>query len=201
MNSKYFRLILSIIILGVILYFIYRFRDEDVLIGMLIAYIIGILAIYQDIIRNWIFRPILVPCIKISKSITVAGVPTKYYNLNIKNKGFISAINIRVKIKSEIDKEWLSLLRPFWAIKEKIFIDKLSPQEEEDFNIGNIYNNQTTFQIITDIKANNQKLILSNSEKQEYFLEIVSENTKPISLKIIVENKGFSSDNIISLNN
>lgn len=201
MKSKYFRLILFLIIFGIALYFIYYFRNKDVLMGVFIAYIIGILSIFQNEIKNWVLRPILIPCIKISESTTAAGVPTKYYNLNIKNKGFISAKNIRVKIKSEKDKEWLSLLRPFWAISQSIFIDKLSPQEEENFNIGNIYQNQTTFQIITDIRANNQILILNSGVKLQYFLEIVSENTTPISFKITVDNKGFNSNNIISLNN
>lgn len=199
--NKNKRLIFAIIIFSALLYFILRFVNNPVLKGIVVAYIIGILAIFQNEIRNWIFRPILIPNIKISKTITTNSTSTKYYNLNIRNNGFVPAKNIRVKIKSEEDKEWLSLLRPFWAISKSIFINKLSPQEEENFNIGNIYENQTTFQIITDVRANNQKLILNSGEKHQYLLEIVSDNTKPISLKINVDNKGFDSNNIILLNN
>ncbi len=199
--KKYIRLIIVFIILGFILYYIFYFKNEAILVSLLVAYIIGILAIFQNEIRNWIFRPILTPSIKISNSTTVGGIPTKYYNLNIKNDGLAPAKNIRVKIKSEKDKEWLSLLRPFWAITQSIFINKLSPQEEDDFNIGSIYQNQPIFQIITDIRANNQILSLNSSEKHQYFLEIVSDNTKPISFRVDTDNKGFDSNNIITLIN
>ncbi len=202
--KKYFKLILVfvlIIILGIKLYYICNLANGTVLAGILIAYLVGVLSIFQNEIRNWVFRPILTPCIKVSETTTTDGVLTKYYNLNIKNEGFIVAKNIRVKIKSEKDKEWLNLQRPFYVISQSIFIKTLSSQEEENFNIGNINKNENIFRITTDIIANNQKLRIDNGENQMYYLEIISENTKPISLKININNKGFDYNNIILLIN
>ncbi|MFA6386742.1 MAG: hypothetical protein WCW04_03170 [Candidatus Paceibacterota bacterium] len=183
-------------LLGFILYHIYLLTNKSFSIEGIIAYTMGILLVFQNEIRNLTFGPILDYEIKIIETTTIEGVHAKYYNLNIKNSGVISSKKIRLKIRSEKNKEWLSLKRPFGV---SIFIETLSSLEEEDFNIGSIHENRGSFELTTDIVVNNQRLFLNKGDKQEYYLQIVSDNTRPISFKIIINNKGYNSNNLISI--
>ncbi|MCX6753698.1 MAG: hypothetical protein NTV03_01425 [Candidatus Nomurabacteria bacterium] len=189
----------SLISIGTFLFIIYILTNKSFPIEASIAYFVGILLVFQYEIRNLVFGPELSYKIKILDTTTIEGVRSKYYSLNIKNNGIISSKKIRVKIRSEKDKEWLNLKRPFWAFSKSIFIETLSSQEDEDFNIGSIDENRGYFELATDIIANNQRLLLNKGDKQEYYLQIVSDNTKPISFKISIDNKGPSSNHLISI--
>lgn len=168
-------------------------------IGVAVAWLIGVGAIMQSQISKWFFMPLFDITIKEVPTKTVTDLPQKYYSLIIKNCGFSSAKNVRVKIKDGVNKSWISLQRPFTSLlsihnKNKIYIENLSIGEDEDFNIGCI-GPDNIFILMEDIRPTNQKTEININEEQDYFLEIVNDNTNPYSFKIRIKNMGYEQFN------
>lgn len=197
--KKWWRVVLFVIFIIVFAILSFKFLNTEVLLGV-VALLISTLSIFQDKIKDFIFKPILIAKINIIENISDKEVYAKFFNINIQNIGFTSAKIIRIKIKSEENKEWLNLLRPFYEVSKETFLKKLTPGEEECFNFGNIYKGTTEiFNIICDIYANSQILQVSKFEHHLYFLEIVSDNTNPQKIKIEVNNLGFDCKEIVKI--
>lgn len=188
------KLALFLITLVIIIFLLFYFICSTELIAAIIALIIGLFGIFQKKINNFIFSP------KLKFGIVPIFIPneqggdqinSKYYNFKFKNIGHSTLWNIRVKIKSEDDSEWLNLVRPFSGQRKEIELKKLSVNEEDHFTIGCVYKNDI-FELKTDPKnAYDQELVLKKDEQHTYFIEIVSDNLDPKQIKIIINNRGF----------
>lgn len=164
-------------------------------IGISIAWLVGLGAIMQSQISRCFFMPSFSVSIKEVPTKTVSGESQKWYNFSIRNSGFSSAQNVRVKIKDDESKSWINLTLPFRDKLEQIgkditCIENLSVGEENDFNIGFIKTNNN-FILTLNIYPNNQKTVLRKDEKQLYFLEIVADNVGPHSYKLQIYNEGY----------
>jgi len=177
----------------------FAFFESEVAVSFM-ALLISILAIFRDDLRRMLFKPKIV--INIKKLNTIPDKPegdegvSKYYNLNIENLGLSTLKNLKVKIKSQKNGEWLCLCRPFSAQQKRTVIDKLSVYEEDDFTIGYI-SRTDVFRLMTDFSAYEQKQELKKDEEHVYFMEIVSENLNPQKYTLFIKNNGFEKGTII----
>lgn len=168
-----------------------------------IALWLGVIGVFQSQTGRWFFPPLLSYYIK--EEITKANneESRKYCHLAIKNNGFTPANNVKVKIRDEENKVWVNLILPFWDRLEENGKDItcmkiLSIGEENYFDVGFV-NLNNIFELIINIKPNNQKQTLSINEEQTYFLEITADNTNPQRFKILIKNEGYEKFNASSV--
>lgn len=173
-------------------------------VAITIALEVGIGSIMQPQISRKFFPPIFDFSVKEVITDTNNGTKQKWYNLCIKNHGFDSARNLRVKIRDAEEKSWIKLTLPFAKLledqgKDSTCIKNLSVREDNDFNIGYIGENDK-FNLTLNIYPNNQKRVLEMGEETNYFLEIIADNVNPNCLKMKIKNNGYKGSVSFSLN-
>ena len=167
----------------------------------LIALEVGVLALFQDQLRKWLFFPTINCSIRVLSTKSDQGIPVRVFNLNVKNTGSETVKNIRVKVRMNDECEWVHLLRPFHYKDRKIFIDQLVKGEDDDFNFARILRGEDKLKLYTDIKPNNQRFEFDVLMKAALDVEVVSENAGVKRLKVGVDNTGFAGHNLIRMNN
>lgn len=197
--EKYLRLFYFVSVLIVILSLTFKFFQNDA--GVIVALIVGAMAMIHVLIRRWVFPPIFELNIKMVPTPTSIGVQQKWFHLSIKNIGFSEAHNVRVKVRDNSNKSWVNLRRPFANLREetdRTTIRTLSSGEEEAFDIGFTHMTGGIFEMVTDIAPNNQIFDIANNQTQIYFIEVVADSASPLKskLKINNPNNGMDVDNL-----
>lgn len=187
-------LVIMILLIPLVMSFLKVDREN---IAIAIALELGILGILQVSISELFFSPLFSYSIREVVTSTKSGETQKYYHLTVKNYGFTSAKNIKVKIKDGENKSWINLTLPFRnALEERdedtACMKNLSPEEENQFDIGFIGLNDN-FLLMVNISPYNQKIMIKKGEKQSYFLEITADNANPCRFRIHIENEGYHS--------
>jgi len=200
-TEKYFRLIIFFLIFLSPIIFVYVYFPDDT--GNVIAILIGIAAILQNLIIKIFLPPLFDIKIKELPTMTLGGENQKWYNLSIKNRGFSGAENLRIKIKDGESKSWINLLKPFSKFLSEaglssLKIDSLSSGEEENFNIGHI-GLDNCFILQTNVSPNNQNLRILAINKCIYYCEIVADNANPHPFILKIENNGYKDFNIANI--
>lgn len=191
--NKIERIFLFITIWLIPIAFMLAFKTEGEWIGITIALEVGIMASMSEQVTRWFFTPLFYYKINKVATITGGGEHQIWYHLLIKNCGFSSAKNVRVKIRDNDERGWVNLTLPYRdKQKDPINIANLSVSENNYFDIGFIKKNDA-FHLALDIYPNNQKNVLSKDDKYNYLLEIVSDNTSPHPFKIQIDNNGYEN--------
>ena len=208
--------IVTIIVLA-IAYGAYRYFNENIqATGIFLGFLIGYAGIFTALFQNQIISKFCSPLLEVrpremdpAEIFTMivrnpqTGQPitiqcSKSYNLSIKNKGFSSAKNLRVKVRDGENTSWLNLRRPFTI--SDIYIKTLFSEEEENFTFGSLDSNSKTFYLTPASLAqpNNQTIVIPVNGEKEYNLEIVADNARPRSFKVKINNVGaqFNISNI-----
>jgi len=175
-------------------------------IAVAIAIEVGIGSMMQYQISRAFFPPILGFSTKEVITTTVHNIKQKWYNLCIKNYGFASARNLRVKIRDDEKKSWVKLVRPFTKKlkdqgKDSTCIENLSVGEDDDFNIGFIGENNNKFSLTLNIYPNNQRRHIEKGEEGIFFLEIIADNINPYYFKMKITNNGYKDSVSFSFDN
>jgi len=192
------------------IYFIsFKIDDSSTFWGVGAALFIALLGLFSNQLDGVLRKPILDKEIRIIESPTNDGDSlSKYFNLNIKNVGNKKTSNLKVKIRDHSTKEWVNLFRPFFGAKDRIenalFINNLSPMEDDSFNLCRIHKVVKGFNlgfdedifITSNVTPHSQKFKLAAGESKEYELEIVSDNIKPIKFKVKIHNSGFDNSSV-----
>lgn len=175
----------------------YIFIPKVEWIAIVVALEVGIAAIMNAQINRYVFRPLF--SLKINEVLTETrgGEFQTWYHLCLKNYGFSSAKNVRVKIRDNNDKAWVNLTLPYSPkiYKDRACIKNLSADEDCQFDIGFI-GQDNKFKLALNIYPYNQKTLLLKEESQIYFLGIISDDTSSHYFKIQINNKGYKALNI-----
>ena len=218
------RSIISIIIIAIVIfsvevylsYLVYKHLNNAQISGTILGFMIGYTGILTALFQNQIISIFFSPLLRIhSTEMDPAEIFTmvvrdpqtgqpitiqcsKSYNLSIKNNGFFSAKNLRVKVRDGESASWLNLRRPFTI--SDIYIKTLFSEEEENFTFGSLASNSGTFYLTPASLAqpNNQTIVIPVNGEKEYNLEIVADNARPRSFKVKINNIGaqFNISNI-----
>lgn len=218
LNMNYRRIgfaILIIILLATIISWltpkIFPTSDWPILTAAFIALLIGVAALFKDIIYHVTCGPRIDIDFRLSRGAEIYnGKNDLSYNLAIRNEGLISAKRIRAKIRErDKDKEkdyvsWLNLIRPLSDVSVRhddgrfekitsdgeIYMGSLASKEEDYFSFGthNKNNNEFILKTNTKIGLNNQTITTENKRQRFYSLEIVADNMPPRRYKIQITN-------------
>lgn len=193
---KYTRIILFIALIVEVLFISFWKLDSNLAFAI-VAMGLGLFGIFQDKVKEWVFSPILKVTFRNVRTNSNGGENGMYINLTVKNVGFSTARNIKIKIRSDENKEWLCLMQPFSYKNEILEIPSLVPGEDEDFNLARIFFNTNVLEIVSNTNANNQKLKIYPGQEQNYIIKVVNEaGIDLINIKLKNDN-GFLSDKFI----
>ncbi|MFA5729688.1 MAG: hypothetical protein WC938_00450 [Candidatus Paceibacterota bacterium] len=195
--SRWIRLmpLVIIILFGPIIMFFSNADREDI--AIFIALEFGILGILQIPMSETFISPLFNCSIREVVTKTDIGENQKYYHLSIRNYGFISAKNVKVKIRDDENKGWINLTLPFRKIleekgKDATCMENLSPGEENQFDLGFIDSSEI-FSLMVNIYPFSEKTAIKKKDSQLYFIEVTADNTNPHRFKMDIENNGYSS--------
>lgn len=194
--NKWIRLmpLVMVILLGPFIMFFSNANREDI--AIFIALELGILGILQIPMSETFISPLFNCSIREVVSPTNTGEIQKYYHLSIRNYGFISAKNIKVKIRDDENKGWINLTLPFRKIleekgKDTTCMENLSPGEENQFDLGFI-NSSEIFSLMVNIYPFSEKTTIKKKDSQLYFIEVTADNTNPHRFKMNIKNNGYN---------
>lgn len=188
-QNSFFRF-LSFLSLFFLVYMIMWLILDDLMVAA--ALIIGLTALLNSLIFKYFFPPIFEHKIKKGPEIVnKSGKLEKWWHLYIKNNGFSPAKNLKVKIKDDRDgSSWIHLTLPYTTKNgtKNYIIKNFSPSEDYCFDIGHYIKEKNEFKLESNISPRNQKITIKENENQDYYLEIISDNSQQKRIRINIEN-------------
>ncbi len=188
-QNSFFRF-LSFLSLFFLVYMIMWLILDDLMVAA--ALIIGLTALLNSLIFKYFFPPIFEhKIIKGREIVNKSGKLEEWWHLYIKNNGFSPAKNLKVKIKDDQDgSSWIHLTLPYTTKSgtKNYIIKNLSPSEDYYFDIGHYIEDKNEFKLESNISPRNQKITIKENENQDYYLEIISDNSQQKRIRINIKN-------------